>query len=117
LKFKRFIWKSQGKIISLMFASINLPIIKGGLSLIYSMKKFEVVEEAKHPVPNLVIFLKKLLFGENSYLIPEEYHQLDWATQDIKIGDGLLWLIASNHDTFLNILDVLLTAQFWQNDY
>ena len=57
----------------------------------YPMKELEVVEETKHLVPNLSI-LAKALFGENSYLIPKAPHQSDWATQDIKIGDGLLWL-------------------------
>lgn len=57
----------------------------------YPIKELEVVEETKHLVPNLAI-LAKALFGENSYLIPKAPHQSDWATQDIKIGDGLLWL-------------------------
>ena len=67
----------------------------------YSMKGLKVVEETKHLVPNLSI-LAKALFGENSYLIPKVPNQSDWATQDIKIGDGLRWLLDSNRDVLLN---------------
>lgn len=51
----------------------------------------KVVEETKYLVPNLPI-LAKALFGDNAYLIPKAPYQSDWATQDLKIGDGLLWL-------------------------
>ena len=73
------------------------------------MKEFEVVEETKHLVPNLAI-LAKALFGENSYLILITPLQSDWATQDIKIGDGLLWLLDSNQDVLSNILEFRFTA-------
>ena len=59
--------------------------------LMFLMKELDIVEETKHLVPNLPI-LARALFGDNAYLIPKAPHQSDWATQDIKIGDGLLWL-------------------------
>lgn len=55
------------------------------------MNELETVEETKHLVPNLPI-LAKALFGDNAYLLPKAPNQSDWATQDTKIGDGLLWL-------------------------
>ena len=75
------------------------------------MKELEVVEETKHLVPNLAI-LANALFGENSYLIPKAPHQTDWATQDIEIGDGLLWLLDSNRDILSNASEFRLTVQF-----
>ncbi len=68
----------------------------------YSMKKFEAIEETKHLVPNLAI-LTKALFEENSYLIPKVLPQSDWATQDMKIRDGLLWLLDFSLDVLSNI--------------
>lgn len=55
----------------------------------YSMKGLEVVEETRQLVPILSI-LAKVLFGDNSFFIPEAPYHSDWATKDIKIGDGLL---------------------------
>jgi len=56
--------------------------------------------------------LAKALFEENSYLIPKAPHQSDWATQDIIIGDGLLWLLDSNQDVLSNIMEFRLIVQF-----
>ena len=75
----------------------------------YSMKELEVVEETKHLVPNLAI-LAKALFGENLYFIPKAPYQSEWATQDIKIGDGLLWLLDSNQKIVSSVLEYKFTT-------
>jgi len=53
--------------------------------------ELESVEETKHLVPNLPT-LVKAVFGDSTYLLLKAPRQADWATDKIKVGDGLLFL-------------------------
>jgi hypothetical protein len=57
----------------------------------YALTEFSEVRETEHLVPVLPL-VSKCLFGDNSYLTDRPPRQSDWITEEMKVGDGLLWL-------------------------
>jgi hypothetical protein len=51
----------------------------------------DCVQETEDLVPNLRM-LTRAMFGDNAYLVSWRGGHTDWATLEIKYGDGLVWL-------------------------